>query len=325
MQHNSGDIEESDSQLQKLQQQMLASTIVQSALSAAEQDLFARSPAGETQKQRRDIAQKVHKQLNHRLEQKKQETGKLSQLHQKSYTAIKTLLETTGEQQSAYREDQQALNECYAQMNAVQQDLHEKLNRLVTEQNMQRVTRSFKNSLITAGISSAARVFIDDAENILLTLQKRVSEHRKSIHSIYSRFQKHYGIGLIQPKPYSLQPRLDEFKNILDAARDYSDSMRIAASSRTALSQAFMTNVGTPAIQLFELIRQDINEWIENSLQPLSFQINDQRVMLDRKLDELQTATQSREQIEIHLKHLNNEQQQLEDGINLLHDYLQQA
>jgi DNA repair exonuclease SbcCD ATPase subunit len=98
--------------------------------------------------------------------------------------------------------------------------------------------------------------------------------------------------------------RTAQYRDLMNEADAFSKGYRIALTGHTAIIKSFFSTIGLKARQLFHEIHKDITHWIEASLQPLAFQIEDHRDMLNRQIQDLKLATQSREMVDSRLSEL---------------------
>lgn len=271
------------------------------------------------------IFEKLHKLLEKRLSDGSNERQQLEVIHEKSYLAVKALIEQTDHMQHAFSADSRAIQKCRERMTEIQQKLHEKLDYLVTEQSLNNLESALQGSWTSNAFNQQIARYLKNWSDMLDELALQIHEHRNAIHQLYNRFQQHNAIGVIQPKPYSMQARLIEYEQIREQALGYSGSLKLALKSSSSLASDFFEKIGTQLITLFEATRKEISDWIDASLHPLTLQIEDQRDMLERKLSELDSAINSREQLEQHLANLTRQQQRLQANLTHIHHFLETA
>ena len=294
-----------------LEQQLKLPPFIQSTLNEHEQKLLQEPIDEQNLSAVNQLTDKLLEQTDKAQTEHLKKKQQLKELHQKSYTAMQSLLNMVTSQQKAYREDARTLNESSSSMTHTQQQLHEMLDRSVIEKQLQNITENLPKRRNASSLQESTEQFFMQIEEILNDLSNQVFNHRQSIHNLYRRFQQHFGIMVIQPKPYTLQPALNAFTTIRESAKTHNKSLKRKLTGSAPSNEAFQKNIATPVTELLEKIRQEVSQWIDQSLQPLSHQIDDQRVMLDRRFEELENATQARAQLEEHLDQLNEELKQL--------------
>ena len=233
----------------------------------------------------------------------------LQTLLEQSETALARLLEESTQNQQQYRDDAGALLQCHEQINLTKQVLHEQLDARVVRQQLDRLSQQISKSWLSNQISAAISEFVQHNQRVMHDLQEQIDGYRQSLHKIYNRFHLHHGIGLIQPKPYSLQPALLEFNNIMAHAGEFDHSLKLIANSTESLQERFKENIGEPCNFLFESVRQDVTQWLDQSLQPLDLHMSDQQQQLGKLLDELKASQEAREILAAHLEKIKANQQ----------------
>jgi len=260
--------------------------------------------------------------IKNRITTEQSQLEEMSSIHHQSDNAINQLLAKTQEEQARYRSNSKAFNVCDTSLTDKKQIIQSALDPQIIDNIIQHAQESMQSSWTMGGISKAVREYTEQLACIMDYLDHLVSETRQLTKSIYQRFQQDHGIGVIQPKNYSLEKQITAFNNIVSEAHAFRKGHRIALLGHSKMINQFFATIGIQTQQLFNSIRKDINHWIKNSLQPLSFQIEDHREMLNRQIQDLKLATTSRETIETRLEELSVSIQQQIDQIEQLDSFI---
>ena len=263
-------------------------------LMQSKQDIICRDVTGEIGNLVDSLKQLVH----NRHEQETNQLEEMTNIHLQSDSAINSLLEKTQKQQEKYRLDSTALNEFEKAIETKSRELQELLNERELDQLIAQTTSDMEKSWTSKGIGKAIEQFSSQLKRLMDDLSRNHAENRHLIKNIYTRFQQDHGIGVIQPRPYSLDDMQQPFEDILNEAEAFSKGHRIALTGKSQIAKNFFSSIGQSAKKFFISIHHDMQHWVDSALQPLSFQIEDHRDMLNRQVQDLKLATQSRETLD---------------------------
>ena len=242
-----------------------------------------------------NLLEKARSVVQNRLTLEEGQKNEMAHIHQQSDEAINKLLEQTQLEQDKYRLNSQALNQFENSIEKKARELQETLDQQAFDNALKEARDTMEKSWTSKGIQQATAVFSEQLSQYMESIQHKVAENRQLIKNIYQRFEQDHGIGVIQPKPLSLEQSQKQLSTILDEASAFSKGYRISLTGQTQLAKNFFSTIGLKARELFSGLQHDINHWVNSSLQPLAFQIEDHRDMLNRQVQDLKMATQSRE------------------------------
>jgi len=242
-----------------------------------------------------NLLEKTRGLVENRLGQEESQKHEMSHIHAQSDAAINNLLEQTQQQQDKYRLNSNALTQFEHSVDQKARELQQTLDQKVFDRALLEAKNTMEKSWTSKGIQQAITVFSEQLNQYMNTIERKVAENRQLIKNIYQRFEKDHGIGVIQPKAISLEQYQKQLTTILDEASAFSKGYRISLTGQSQLAKNFFATIGQKAKELFADIQREINHWVHSSLQPLAFQIEDHRDMLNRQVQDLKMATQSRE------------------------------
>lgn len=270
-----------------------------------------------------DMLLSIKKLIQNRMSAEEDQLEDMAGIHEQSEEAIEKLLEKTRQEQDRYRLNFNAFNTCEKTMTKKSRILQRSLDPREFENMLQQAQASMEQSWTTKGIAKSVNIFIKQLNSVMDDVTRQVSENRQLIKGIYQRFQQDHGIGVIQPRSYSIMEHTREFKELIDEAEAFSKGYRIALTGHAAITKSFFSSIGLKAKQLFHEVHKDIIHWVDSSLQPLAFQIEDHHDMLNRQIQDLKLTTQSRDTVDNRLSELasniQNHNQQIRDLDDFIH------
>jgi hypothetical protein len=255
--------------------------------------------------------------LHNRLTQEEAQLREMTDIHKQSDTAIEKLLANTQQEQDKYRLNSNALKQFEHSIEEKSRELQKIMEQKVFDNALLEARNSMEKSWTSKGIQQAITIFSEQLNQYMEAIERKLAENRQLIKNIYQRFEKDHGIGVIQPKAYSLAEHQKQLTLILNEATAFSKGYRISLTGKSQLAKNFFTTIGLKAKDLFTEIQQELNHWVNSSLQPLAFQIEDHRDMLNRQVQDLKIATQSREMLDKKLSEMTNRVEQ--HNLQILH------
>ena len=251
-----------------------------------------------------DMLLSISNAIHNRIKLEEQQLEEIAKIHMQSDAAIDQLLAKTQQEQDKYRLNFNAFNECEKSIGESRKSLQALADPRLFDKAIQQAQVKMEQSWTSKGIAEAVNEYISQLKMTMEDINKLVSENRQLIKSIYQRFEDDHGIGVIQPRAFSMMERSAEFKNLVIEAQAFSKGYRIALTGHAAIVKSFFSTIGLKGKQLFHDLQQDIFHWIESSLQPLAFQIEDHRDILNRQIQDLMQARKSRETVDQRLTEL---------------------
>ncbi|MGD2117085.1 MAG: dynamin family protein [Chromatiales bacterium] len=271
-----------------------------------------------------DILHNLRHAIQQRQTSMQQKMDEISGIHQSSDEAIEQLLHKTQEEQGRYRDNFNAFNQCSHELTVKAQQLQQMLDPQIITQMISNTEQAMQASWTSSGIRKSIGQFMQQLKNLMQDVSESSALHRHMVRDIYHRFQKHHGIGVIQPKAFSLMSFQTRLELILDEADAFRAGKRLALTQQSQLAKNFFAGIGNKSQQLFAELQHELNHWLQNALQPLAFQIEDQRDILSRLVQDLKLANQSRDTIEHSLAELSQQIEQQQDQIQQLQKFQQQ-
>ena len=271
-----------------------------------------------------NLLQETRSLVQHRLTQEQSQQHEMANIHEQSDAAINNLLQQTQQEQEKYRLNAQALKQFEQSVDQKAREIQEVLDQKVFDQVLSEAKTNMQESWTSKGIQKAIAVFSEQLDQFMDAIEHKVTENRLLIKNIYQRFEKEHGIGVIQPKGFSLQHHQKQLETILDEASAFSKGYRISLTGQSQLARNFFATIGQKAKELFIDIQHEINHWVHSSLQPLAFQIEDHRDMLNRQVQDLKMATQSREVLNDKLQETGSRVEQNHKQLAYIDDIIEQ-
>ena len=232
--------------------------------------------------------------LQQRLKQQEEQLEELADIHQQSDTAISNLLEKTQQELGQYRLNTTSLGEYEAKLDEKSKELLLTVNLNGFNQVIQQAGNEIEKSWTSKGIAQAVEMLVSSFKSRMEDIQKQIDDNSQIIRGVYRHFEQTHGIGVIQPKDYSLEVMTDDYDNLLSEAEAFANGYRITIVGQSRIARSFLSTLALKAREILEQVEKDMQHWLSSALQPLAFQIEDHKETLNRQIHDLKMANQSR-------------------------------
>lgn len=281
------------------------------------------------------VAQDIHDELDnilsaiadilqHRLNETGSRIDEIGGIYQQSDDAIESLLGETQKEQDSYRDNANRFNEME---NDIQQRFRE-MGELVNTRHIENALTGARQQIVSSWtgkhVASAINAFAVQIYQWMGDIESRIEDNSERVRDIYLRFEREQGIGVIRPRLFNTADYRQQLENILAEASAFRQGYRIVLTSRSQLAETFFTVIGQKTRELFDNLQQDLNHWTNTVMQPLAFQIEDHRNILNRKIQDLKLATRSRDVVSEQLNTLNREATALQEQLQFMEKLRQQ-
>ena len=153
-------------------------------------------------------------------------------------------------------------------------------------------------SWTTAGMASAMKAFFDElrwAMQVIATESERV---RKLLRETYDGFRRDFGFELVAPKVFVPMKFRVEIELLYQEAEAFRHSPGVALAEQGVVIKRFHEKMVSRARVLFDQLLDAFDTWIRDALQPLAEQIEANKVVMERRLDNLQRLGRSKDEVQ---------------------------
>ncbi len=236
----------------------------------------------------------------------------------KSREVIEHLMTRTRSEQAAYIQD-------VSSFNASREVLKQQSKRLLTtldlkglEQRIEAAEQAMTDAWTTRGLRKAMQALFEELRGNMKTLVEESERARKTIRSIYRRFQNQHDFSIIQPKMFSIMRFRVELEMLYQEAEIFRNSPVMAVTEKHfVVRRFFMTLVGR-ARMIFTTARREVDNWLNGVFDPLAFQIQEHRDQMETRLQDLQKISHSRDTLERRVSELQKQERAIERQLLVL-------
>lgn len=238
--------------------------------------------------------------------------GMLAQRHElfelsgKSNAMIDDLLDETMVQKRRHLVQVNELMQGQKQLQAKAEQLAAALSVAPVDDIIGQTHQRMQGNWTTAGLKRSMQDLFDQLNRRMMAATGQVEEARDLLQSIYRRFEVAQGFRLVQPRIFSVLRYRVQLDRLYQEAEAFRNSAATALSGKNTVIQRFFTALADQARLLFATAAEDAGgNWVRLALEPLKYQIRDQRDMLDRKASDLNKIAESRDTLTVKIKELH--------------------
>lgn len=231
--------------------------------------------------------------------------AELFQLSTKSNSMLDELSDTLLEDKKDYMQVVDRVRSCQQALQVKVQELRQiidikGINDLVTETRLQ-----MEESWTTTGLKKAMFGLFGQLNADIQRIDTKVDEIRSLLLELYRWLAKQEDYRLTQPKSFSIikyRVALDKLRQEAEAFRKSPQALLLGKST---LIERFLNALVQQARELFEEIAAEAGgNWVNMALEPILYQLRDQKDMLDRKSGDLHRIAASRDALTEHIREL---------------------
>lgn len=168
-----------------------------------------------------------------------------------------------------------------------------------------------KESWTTQGLKRGMSACFGGATKRMEKVNKETRQIRTLIESIYDKFHTEHGLPKIRPARFSVLPFRSEFQQLERQAETFRNSTGMLITEQHFVVKKFFITLVSRARNIFEECNRATRAWAKAVLTPIYTQIREHKIMIDRRLENL-------EKIQSNHAHLGQRIKELEETIGKL-------
>jgi hypothetical protein len=239
----------------------------------------------------------------------KTQLAELQGLSGKSREVVEHLMDKTRREQAGYIQDLNDFQSSRQKLKKQASSLRQALDPKILEQRFRQAHDRMTRNWTTIGLKGNMRQLFDEMRDTMQLVVQESEQARKLIRTIYRRFQNEHGFAVIQPKMFSVMRYRVELELLYQEAEIFRNSPVTAMTEKHYLIRHFFMAIVSRARGVFTAVRRDVDNWLKSALQPLTQQINEHRQQMERRLQDLQKISQSRDTLEARIAELTKQEQ----------------
>jgi len=233
-----------------------------------------------------------------RITRVKSQLEELEQLRDKSQDVIAQLLERTRREQEHYLKGVQQFQQRREELLTQTRHCRRLLESESIEAMVERAHGELVRSWTTAGLTRAMKGLFDELRRAMQTVATESERIRKLVREIYQVFREDFEFDLATPKVFVPMKYRVEIELLYQEVEAFRRSPGMALSGQRMVIRRFHQQMVSRAQVLFDQLRVAYDGWIRDTLAPLAEEIQEHKLMMEKRLENLQRIGRSKDAVQ---------------------------
>ena len=189
--------------------------------------------------------------------------------------------------------------------------------------NMVMETRdAMRNSWTTPGLRAGMSTFFKSTARTLAKVEARSQKICELVDDIYDRFHTEHGLPRLQPVRFSVENYIRQFASLRREAEEFRNSPSMLVTEQHFVIKKFFITLVSRAREIFQDCNNAARNWTKAVLTPIYTQIQEHKIMIDRRLDNLEKIRGNHASLGDKVVELENELRELEQKSSMIENIL---
>jgi len=233
-----------------------------------------------------------------RITRVKSQLEELEQLRDKSQDVIAQLLERTRREQERYLKGVQQFQQRREELLTETRHCRRLLENESIEAMVERAHTELVRSWTTVGLTRAMKGLFDELRRAMQTVAAESERIRKLVRETYQVFREDFEFELATPKVFVPMKYRVEIELLYQEVEAFRRSPSMALSGQGMVIRRFHQQMVSRAQVLFDQLRVAYDGWIRDTLQPLAEEIQEHKLMMEKRLENLQRIGRSKDALQ---------------------------
>ncbi|HYN79363.1 MAG TPA: hypothetical protein VES73_16395, partial [Lamprocystis sp. (in: g-proteobacteria)] len=153
-------------------------------------------------------------------------------------------------------------------------------------------------SWTTPGMGNAMKGLFDELRRAMQVIATESERVRKLVRETYDAFHRDFGFEVVAPKVFTPMKFRVEIELLYQEVDAFRRSPGLALAEQGVVIKRFHEEMVSRARVLFDQLRGAFDTWIRDTLQPLAEQIEEHKIVMERRLDNLQRLGRSKDDVQ---------------------------
>jgi hypothetical protein len=231
--------------------------------------------------------------------------AELDSLRGKNADVIMHLMSKSREEQTTYLRNVESFQNSRRLLQSQARSMLEALSMDMLDRLINNTRENMMHSWTTAGLKRGMETFFDGARDSMEQVSSHAEQTRMLIRATYRKFHEEHGLPQIMPKQFSIVPYSTELERLYQEADAFRRSPITTMTQQSFVIKKFFISLVSHTRSLFYKANQDADIWLKGVMSPLVKQINEHKLIMERRLETLRRISDSRETLEARIKELN--------------------
>lgn len=181
---------------------------------------------------------------------------------------------------------------------------------------------AMRNSWTTTGLKGGMSTFFGGTFKDLRKVEAQAEEIRTLVEKIYNKFHKDHGLPRTDPAKFSASTFMKKYQGLYTEAEAFRNSPSMLVTEQHYVTKKFFITLVSRARIIFQDCNLSALNWAKSVLTPIYTQIQEHKIMIDRRLENLEKLRGNQTVLSERLAEIEEEMSSLNQQANLIDDIL---
>lgn len=223
-----------------------------------------------------------------RLDSALQEYNELATMRGKSQDVLRDMANRLREQKARYTKEVESFEITRRMLSEQVKNLLGHMSMKSFDKLIGETRQSMQETWTTAGLRRGMSTFFKGAGNRMERVNNETRQIKALVDSIYDKFHTQHGLAKVRPSAFSVLPYRSEFKRLETEAEAFRDSLAVVITEQHFVVKKFFITLVSRAREIFNECNRSTKSWARAILTPIYTQIQEHKIMIDRRLENLE-------------------------------------
>jgi len=169
---------------------------------------------------------------------------------------------------------------------------------------MEETRKGMKESWTTQGLRRGMEIFFKGSAERMEKVNQETRQIKTLVESVYEKFHKDHGLARIKPTSFSVLTFRSDMQRLYSEAEAFRKSPTMLMTEQHFVIKKFFITLASRARELFSECNRSTKSWAKFILTPIYTQIQEHKIMIDRRLENLEKIQQNHSNLSIRVEEL---------------------
>ena len=181
---------------------------------------------------------------------------------------------------------------------------------------------SMRNSWTTTGLKGGMSTFFGGTFRDLKKVERQTEDIRTLVEKIYDKFHNDHGLPRSEPVKFSASTFMQKYKSLYAEAEAFRNSPSMLVTEQHYVTKKFFITLVSRARIIFQDCNLSALNWAKAVLTPIYTQIQEHKIMIDRRLENLEKLRGNQAVLSQRVTEIEQEMSSLQEQATLIDDIL---
>lgn len=239
----------------------------------------------------------------------------LHSLASRNKEVLQQLTQKTRERQAAYNNNVKLFQTSKRALMQQAKTMTDELSIAAFDQLISKTRRSMMDSWTTSGLKNGMKTFFDGSRDTMQVVTRHAEQVTQAVASIYRKFHEENEMPHMKVPDFSLLGHVANLEELYHRAEEFRDSPVTTMTEQSYVVKNFFISLVTHAREIFVSAHRDAEMWVSNALNPLISYIEENKSLLEKRMETLCKINDSSENLGYQVKELEDKAASLKEQL----------